>query len=394
MKKAIFPILTLLFLLTWSCKKEPQQGYGGGGGGGGLNPTSPNFADFEFSGIFRGSFYSAGSTSSIEGYITIDTAGATTLDLLSGRMKGTSVKTGGNYNITITYVTGIFQNVSNITGTIEISTRTLYLSGTNPDGSQVTIGGQTPEVLTTGGWENLSKSAVFFTHNESCKASVTINGVTLSGLNNHYESGGLCSSTYALWNTVRCNFDNEQSQIFCHNITLAGLNGQSTTYTDCNTIAFYLNKSTSYNYTVNWENGQTSSGSFTSPSGGGQLPICISNEGQECNFSLNDKWISSSGTGIIISGAIGSFYSFSSNWQDFVNGGFVSMGSANLKNISQVNSTEWNCHVLWMKRINGTPNSIHWATDGTIVMSSDGNTITVSATLDSGYGSATYTRVL
>lgn len=391
MKKAIFPILTLMFFLTWSCKKEPQQGYGGGGP---PPTTSTSFADFEFSGIFRGSLYSAGTSSPIEGYVTIDSTGATTLDLLSGRMKGTSVKIGDNYNITITYVTGIFENVSNITGTIEISTRTLYLSGTNADGSQFTVGGTTPEVMTTGGWENLSKSAVFFTHNESCKASITINGVTLSGLNNHYEAGGLCSSTYALWNTVRCNFDNEQSKIFCHDIVLLGLNGQPLTITDCNTIAFYLNKNTSYNYTVNWENGQTFSGNFTTPDGGGQLPICISNEGAECNFSLNDKWISSSGTGIIISGTTGAFYSFSNSWQDFVNAGFVSVGSLNLKNISQVNSLEWNCHVLWMKRIDGTPTSVHWATDGTIVMSSDGNTITVSATLDSGPGSATYTRVL
>ena len=374
----IMIIVSSLFLVA--CRKDETP------------PAS--FADFEFSGIFNGSLYSMGSSSPIEGYVTIDASGATTLDLLSGRMKGTALKTSTNYNITITEVTGIFQNVTNITGTIEIASRTLYLSGTNSDGSQVTVGGTTPEVLTTGGWENLSKSAVYFTHNESCKASITINGVTFSGLNNHYESGGLCSPTYALSNTIRSNHDNKQSKIFCHDVTLLGLNGQPITFTDCNTVAYYLNKSTAYNYTVNWENGQTSSGTFTSPSGGGQLPICISNNGPECSRSLDDKWITSSGTGIVISGTTGAFYSFSNSWQDFFNAGIVSMGSLNLKNISQVNSMEWNCHVLYQKRINGTPDSVDWATDGTIVMSSDGNTITVSATLSTGFASATYTRVL
>jgi len=59
-----------------------------------------SFSDFEFSGIFNGSLYSMGSSSPIEGYVTIDASGATTLDLLSGRMKGTAMKTSTNYNIT------------------------------------------------------------------------------------------------------------------------------------------------------------------------------------------------------------------------------------------------------------------------------------------------------
>ena len=353
-----------------------------------------SFADFEFSGIFNGSLYSMGSSSPIEGYVTIEESGATTLDLLSGRMKGTAMKTSTNYNITITEVSGIFRNVTNITGTIEIATRTLYLSGTNADGSQITLGGTTPEVLTTGGWENLSKSAVFFTHNENCNASITINGVTFSGLNRHYETGGLCSPTYALHNSIRFNFDNKQSKIFCHDVAILGLNGQPLTFTDCSTVAYYLDKNTFYNYSVTWENGQTSSGTFTSPSGGEQLPICISNNGIACNYSLDDKWISSSGTGIRISETTGVYYSFNNNWQDFVNAGFLNTGSLALKNISKVNSKKWNCHVLYNNRIDGTPNSILWATDGTIVMSADGNTITVSATLNTSFASVTYTRVL
>jgi len=110
--------------------------------------------------------------------------------------------------------------------------------------------------------------------------------------------------------------------------------------------------------------------------------------------AINGKWVSSGGTGIEISGSTGVFYSFSSSWQEFADAGFVNIGSSNLNNISKINSSEWNCDVLWMKRIDGIPTSVHWATDGTIVLSSNENTITVSATLDAGPASATYTRVL
>lgn len=110
--------------------------------------------------------------------------------------------------------------------------------------------------------------------------------------------------------------------------------------------------------------------------------------------AINGKWVSSVGTGIEISGSTGVFYDFSSSWQEFADAGFVTIGSLNLKNISKINSSEWNCDVLWMKRIDGIPTSIQWATDGIIVWSSSLNTITISATLDSGPASATYNKVL
>ncbi|MFZ4796761.1 MAG: hypothetical protein ACOYMA_04660 [Bacteroidia bacterium] len=253
-----------------------------------VTPTSKDFSSFEYSGSFSGSISSNSSSSPTLGNVTIDSEGAFILDLMAGRMKGSALKTGTTYNITISESTGIFKDVANSSGTIDVSNRILMLSGKDPDGSPITISGTTPEVLNTGGWEKLKKSAVLFTHNESCKASITIDGVTLSGLNNHYETGGLCSPTYALSNTLLSNHDSLQSMVYCHSGKIKGLNGQTVSFTDCNTAAFYLNKNTLYDYTVNWENGQTSTGSFTSPDGGGQKPICISNEGPECksNSSL------------------------------------------------------------------------------------------------------------
>jgi len=359
-------------------------------------PTSTSFADFEFSGIFNGSLYSAGSNSPIEGYVTIDAAGATTLDLLSGRMTGTSVKTGGNYNITITQVTGIFQNVTNISGTIEISTRTLYLSGTSMDGTQVTLGGKAVEVMTTAGWEKLKKSAIYFTHNESCLASITINGVTLSGLNRHYSEGGYCNPLYDLWRTIHQDNDNAQSKVFCHDIKLLMLDKTYKTFTDCNTAAFYLNKNTSYNYTVNWENGQKSSGTFTSPSGGGNLPICISNDGPECNHSLDQKWIGTDGTGFKINGTRGNFYVFGGNWKILADKGIVAMGETKIRNIKEINATTWSCQILFLRMNGGKPDEVAWSADGTIIMSNYGHTITMSATspFGSGIASATYALVL
>jgi hypothetical protein len=266
--------IALVFVVV-ACSKSDD--------GGGSEPQS--FEDFEFSGIFRGTLSSDGNLSELEGYVTIDEDGDATLDLLSGRMTGHATLVGDNYNITVTESTGLFANVTNIVGTIEISTRTLYLTGDNPDGSPMTIGGQTPPVTvqTTGGWENLAKAAVYFTHNETCKVSITINGETLSGINAHYHQGGLCDSYYSLWNQIYQNYDDKESTVFCNTGTIMGLDGNPVTFTDCNTAAFILNKNTEYTYTAVWENGEVSTGSFTTPGGGAKETICLSNSGDECN---------------------------------------------------------------------------------------------------------------
>lgn len=109
--------------------------------------------------------------------------------------------------------------------------------------------------------------------------------------------------------------------------------------------------------------------------------------------SLNDSWLASSGTGITIAGSNGTFYAFSSNWQLFVNDGTVSVGSVKLRNIVQVSATTWNCQVLFLRIVNGSPVEVGWSTDGTLTMSTDGNTLTAYATSPfGGTGSESYYR--
>lgn len=274
--------LTVLgLLLIIGCSKDDDS----------PNPATPpqmTLADFEFSGIFTGTIYSSGQTSQLEGYVTVHANGATTLDLLSGRMIGISQKQGDNYNITVTSATGTYADVENITGTINITNRTIYLTGTNPDGSPMTIGGDVPPVpvMTDGGWDNLQKTAVRFTHSESCKADITINGVTLSGINRHFWQGGYCDSYYSMWHVMMGNYDDgDVSQVACNSGTLQGLDGNPVQFTDCGSAQFILDKNTQYTYTVNWENGTTTTGQFTTGGGGTSLFICPSNNGPECDGS-------------------------------------------------------------------------------------------------------------
>ncbi len=107
---------------------------------------------------------------------------------------------------------------------------------------------------------------------------------------------------------------------------------------------------------------------------GSQISFTTSNS---VNFSLDGKWLSSAGTGIIISGASGTFYSFSSGWQSAADLGFVSIGNTKLKNISKVSTYKWNCLELWTHNTNGVIDYVIWSSDGTITMSSDGQSFSL-----------------
>jgi len=272
--KKISALAFMCLLLTVACSKDDSSGSGFG------KPLS----DYEFSGIFTGTLSKNGQTTQLEGYVTIEDDGETKLNLLTGSMKGTSARSGDSYNITVNEATGAFEGVEGITGSIDVNTRTIYLSGTNADGSPVTVGGnaQNPNVMNDGGWDALTKSGVTFTHSEQCLASVTINGVTFSGLNKYYQTETRCSDYYFAHNQLRFNLDSKASQIYCHDVTLLMLNGQYETFTDCSVIQFILNKNTEYDYTVVWEDGTTESGSVTTPDGGFVKPICLEKDGPEC----------------------------------------------------------------------------------------------------------------
>lgn len=277
-------VICLLFvsILNVSCSKDEDNSSGDPDPSGNIPLT-----EFEFSGIFTGTLNDNGTISHLEGYVTIDDDGKTNLNLLTGSMQGMSVKSGGSYNITVIEADGVFSSVENITGSIDVQTRTLYLSGTAHDGSQITVGGnaENPNVMNDGGWGALTKSAVTFSHHlPYCLASVTVNGETFSGLNQFYqpEPDGLCSNYYYLANQIRFNFEddeNDVSQIFCNDVTLLMLNGQYETFTSCTVIQFILDENTEYDYTVVWSDGTTGSGNFTTPDGGFTTPICLQKDG-------------------------------------------------------------------------------------------------------------------
>lgn len=136
-------------------------------------------------------------------------------------------------------------------------------------------------------------------------------------------------------------------------------------------------------------------GSITVFSGGCTKQELINDGGGGGGYSLNGKWLASGGLGILISGNTGTFYSFNSGWQPFADKGIISVGSLKIKNIAQVNTSTWNCQVLFSLINNVSSSGIAWSNDGTITMSSDGNSITISATspFSGDYFAATHTRV-
>lgn len=229
--------------------------------------------DFIFSGVFTGN-YTNNSSSELEGYITIEDNGIISIELFNGGMVGTVDEEGEDYNISINQSSGIFGNVSNITGTLNSVTRMIAISGTDMTGSSVTITGEVPPVPINFS-NSLSKSTILFTHSEmDCVASVTVNGVTLSGLQHFYEDNNFCHSKYDIFRILVRDNDTAESKVHCNTGTILGLDGNPLTFTQCAVMRFVVNKNTEYTYTVNWNNGEVTTGQFKSPDGGRFITIC------------------------------------------------------------------------------------------------------------------------
>jgi hypothetical protein len=141
--------------------------------------------------------------------------------------------------------------------------------------------------------------------------------------------------------------------------------------------------------TVNWN------GSITVTAGScSKLELLYNGENIPGNELLNGNWMSSAGNGITISGTQGVFYAFSTNWQTAANGGYVSFGTAKLKNITATGTNQWSCNDLFLTTTNGTIDGVMWSSDGTINMNSNGNSITVISTgpVSGNVGNVVYTK--
>lgn len=95
---------------------------------------------------------------------------------------------------------------------------------------------------------------------------------------------------------------------------------------------------------------------------------------------------------ITISGTTGTFTLINSGgWVKLIDAGVISIGSVKIQNISQVTSTEWNCQDLWCKNPDDIILTMGWSTSGTIKMSPDGNSITVTSASPFSSSSSSYT---
>lgn len=262
-----FKILSLvnLLLILFSCSSDDA------------GPSQKNWDEYEFAKTLVGTYTDNGFSNDVDGYVTIDN-GRIVIDVLSGRLVGNTQKQGDNYNITITQKTGAFKEINAISGMIDAEAATLLLSGTGVNSSSFMLAADLATI-----WEvNRTKAAVHFSHRSGCIASITINGVTLNGLNGHYEQDALCNPIYAWQDELPYNYDDFDSRTLCHTGTITGLDGNPLTFTDCSVARFILDKNTEYTYAVSWSNGETSTGQFTTPGGGKSMRICIAND-NECS---------------------------------------------------------------------------------------------------------------
>lgn len=158
----------------------------------------------------------------------------------------------------------------------------------------------------------------------------------------------------------------------------------------------FIKTAGNYSYTASG-GGHNWSGTFTVVEGECNKTILTTSSGGG-GTDLDGKWLSSSGTGLNISGSSGTFYAFSSTWTNYyVANGFVGVGDAGLKSISKTSSTTWDCLALTGFAEGGVGKYVFWSDDGTITMSSDGKSfnLTGNATATNGTKSiinSTWTR--
>ena len=258
--------LVVFLFLFGACSKDDSD----------ANQSS--LEDFKFSGTFTGIYTNNtfNTSSETEGYLTIDDNGNITVELFIGGMYGTAVLENEIYNITISQASGLFKNASNIDGVLNSVTGSLSLNITgSSDSSESLIGFVGPFLNSS----NLSKSTILFTHDQTdCVASVTVNGITISGLQRFYGESNMCEPLYDIWQEITRDRDNEESRLQCYTGTIIGLDGNLLTFTECTSISFVVNKNTEYDYTVKWNNGEITTGQFKSPDGGKFITICPTSE--------------------------------------------------------------------------------------------------------------------
>ncbi|SDX52695.1 hypothetical protein [Aequorivita viscosa] len=268
----LFVLLIFASLTLFSCKKDDA-------------PASDNLVK-DYEGTFSVAMTTTGITNSLDGLLKTSSDKTYSLTLPSGVLRGTIETTANSLTLRVTQNDGLFKDCIDLGGSIS-DTSTGYdlsISGTYTYGVPITVSGA---VVTVGAFDQAYRdskthSSVYVTHDESCLATITINGTTLSPLNNFYTLGGFCNPMYDLLLNLHRDVDGQQSALSYQTLRLKGLDGNYFIDEDCNTAFFALPKNTEYTYTAEWSNGEITTGTFTSPDGALQMALCIENDGAEC----------------------------------------------------------------------------------------------------------------
>lgn len=280
MKNKYAIVLVLTLLMFSSCSKSSD--------------TNDNTLNEVFGAQFSGNMTTGNINNDVDGIISISETGNFMLESFSGRLTGNAELENNIYIITNISGSGAFESSTFSEGQLNLNNLNLNIEGTYIDSAPIAINGEV-EIIWIEEYEQMwtdarIKSSVFFSHNELCSASITINGITLDGLGTHYnENGALCDqSTYGDLFTTKYHrdVDNDISETFCNTQTLFNpLTGEYNTSEWCTISKFIVDKNTQYTYTVDWDNGYSYTDSFTSADGGQGVTICLTNPLDDCDGS-------------------------------------------------------------------------------------------------------------
>jgi len=279
MKNKYAIVLVLTLLMFSSCSKSSDN--------------NDNTTNEVFEAQFSGNMTTGNINNDVDGIVSISETGNFMLESFIGRLTGNAELENNIYTITNISGNGVFESSTFSEGQLNLNNLNLNIEGTYVDSAPIAINGEV-EIIWIGEYEQMwtdarTKSSVFFTHNELCLASITIDGVTLEGLDSHYTDGGLCNqSVYGNLFTTKYHkdVDNDTSEIFCNTQTLFNPNtGEYVTSNWCQVSKFIVDKNTEYTYTVNWDNGYSYTDTFTSADGGQGVTICLTNPLDDCDGS-------------------------------------------------------------------------------------------------------------
>lgn len=112
--------------------------------------------------------------------------------------------------------------------------------------------------------------------------------------------------------------------------------------------------------------------------------------------SLNGYW--DRGDIVVqISGSTGTFFQINSGyWKNALDLGFISIGSQKFRYLTQVKDGTWAGQELWnFHNSGGTVTEVRWSETGEFILSSNGNTLTVTTKdpWEDDFETSEYTRV-